>query len=268
MRTQLGTEEQVIRKSLLYRLMQGINTMPHLEVLEVRSHLPTTLVPIKSALILNQLRVLSLSLEATDLNLLKRISSPSGVSLQLTICHNFLSADLFSSVLCTTTDFVTHGTSPLRIKTLILHPHDPYHLLVKFWPRIMHPNKIDTPYSDSTCLELNFETHNHIDFIVICTSIAENQLISELDTLVLPFEPMPHSITTVHFLYGIFELPIFDSLRVFIAKDWPTTWLLKLLSIKSESRPSQYIFPNLREVVTKEGTSDSQQWRVTTTGFL
>ena len=77
MKTPLGTEEQVIRKSLLYRLMQGINTMPHLEVLEVRSHLPTTLVPIKSALILNQLRVLSLSLEATDLNLLKRISKNS-----------------------------------------------------------------------------------------------------------------------------------------------------------------------------------------------
>ena len=262
------TDDQIMRESLLYRLMQGINTMPHLEVLEISSHLPTLPVPIKSTLTLSRLRVLSLSLEATDLNFLKRISCPSGVSLKLTICYDILSVGLFDSILGATTDFVAHGTSTLEIKTLILQPHSPCHLLVKFWPRIIPPNEIDTPYSEGTCIELHFETCFTINFVAVCASITENQLISELDTLVLPFEPMPHSITTVHFLSGIFEPPTFDFLRVLIAKGWPTTWLLKLLSIKSESRPSQHIFPNLREVVTKEGTSDSQQWRVTTTGFL
>ena len=192
-----------MRKSLLYRLMQGINTIPHLEVLEVRSHLPTTPIPIRCALILNR----------------------------LSRGHSKQPTSTFSSA----------------------YPVPPVFLIISLAQAFLAPYCVlqQTLWHTE---HLHWRSEHWFYTIMTLTICWSNS----------GLESCLQTKSILHIQIA----PIFDALRVFITKDWQTTWLLKLLSIKSESRPSQYIFPNLREVVTKEGTSDSQQWRVTTTGFL
>ena len=231
--------------------MGEVVAMPRLEVLEVKSQLSIPPTPIVCSLTLDHLRALDLSVDAPNLDFLTHITCPAGVSLRMSIHHDFLNSDAFSSIFHVTTAFVTQGRAPLVIKTLLLYAHSPWNLSLKFWPRIILPDEITVPYSDSTCLELSFETATPIDLMGICNHLARDNLVAQLDTLSLRFGQDRWPSEPILSLASAFS-PL-DSIRVFIAKDWQGPHVHELLSTKLSSPSEQYIFPNLKAVVTGGG---------------
>ena len=239
--------------------MRDIGPMQFLEVLEVQSRLQVSPTSNMSSLTLKHLRALELSVDTPNLCFLSNIVCTSGLSLHLTIRNGFLDGTVFSSVFDTTTRFISQKESPSGIKTVILYAHNPRHLSIRFWPRILPPDKTNTRYSDSTCLELTFYTEEYSDLMAVCNSIVQSSLVSELDTLLLYFGPSQWSLVSMPTLREVFSTS--ESVRIFIADEWPTSCIHGLLTAQPPEPPDKLIFPNLQKVVMEKVVSDAQQWR-------